>query len=220
MNTLSEKERQEISLLLPWYANGKLDSEDTRKVEAALAEDEALAREFDLVLEDQAAVVELVSEEEVPVSMTERFKAALNAEPDEPAFVAQSHETGESLISRIASVLFPKEARVHTMVAAAIILLVPAIALFSVANENQQTGPYKTASGGEESVGDKTRVLVKINSEAAWADVDAFLRENHGQVVKGPSADGLYELAFEKAESLAEKMSVETGIFEFALPAN
>ena len=57
MSTLSEKERQDLSLLLPWYATGKLDSEDNRKVEAALTYDEALARELDLVLEDQAAVV-------------------------------------------------------------------------------------------------------------------------------------------------------------------
>jgi len=131
MSALSEKERQEVSLLLPWYANGTLDSEDSCKVEAALAQDEALAREFDLVLEDQAATIELVSEEEVPISIAERF-----------------------------------------------------------------------------------------NSEVAWADIDAFLSENRGQVVKGPTADGLYELEFEKAEGLAAKMEAKTGIFEFVLPAN
>jgi len=38
--------------------------------------------------------------------------------------------------------------------------------------------------------------------------------------VKGPTADGLYELEFEKAEGLAAKMEAKTGIFEFALPAN
>ena len=81
MSTLSTRERQELSLLLPWYANGTLDAEDSRRIEAALAEDEELAREFDLVLEDQAAVVALTSEEEVPLSMAERFKAALHAEP-------------------------------------------------------------------------------------------------------------------------------------------
>lgn len=220
MSTLSEKERQELSQLLPWYANGTLGSEDSRKVEAALARDEALAREFDLVLEDQAAVVELVSEEEVPISMAERFKAALNAEADEPAASASPREKGESLMSRLASVLFSDRPKGYAFAAAAIVLLVPAIAIYSVVIGNQQPGQYQTASGEEGTTVEKTRMLVKFSSGAAWTDIDAFLRENRGQVTKGPTADGLYELEFDAAEQLAAEMSAETGIFEFVLPAN
>lgn len=220
MSALSEKERQEVSLLLPWYANGTLDSEDSRKVEAALAQDEALAREFDLVLEDQAAVIELVSEEEVPISIAERFKAALNAEHNELVTSVEQRETNESVISRIFSVLFPDRPRAYAVVAALLVLLVPTVVIFSVVNGNQQTGQYQTASGDEETGVAKTRMLVKFNSEVAWADIDSFLSENRGQVVKGPTADGLYELEFEKAEGLAAMMEAKTGIFEFALPAN
>ncbi|QIE45544.1 hypothetical protein G5B38_08430 [Pseudohalocynthiibacter aestuariivivens] len=220
MSTLSEREKQEVSLLLPWYANGTLNSEDSRKVEAALAQDDALAREFDLVLEDQMAVVELVSEEEVPVSMAERFKAALNAEQDEPATSARPREAGESLINRIISVLFPARPRAYAVVAAVFILFAPAVVIYSIVVGNHQTGQYQTASGEEETILGKTRTLVKFNSDAVWTDIDAFLSENRGQIVKGPTPDGLYELAFEKADKLAEKMATETGIFEFVLPAN
>lgn len=219
MSALDEKERQEVSLLLPWYANGTLDREDSRRVEAALAKDEALAREFDLVLEDQAALIDLVSEEEVPISMTERFKAALNAEQNEPAKRAKRSDTDESLISRIINVLFPARPRAYAAVAAVIVLLVPAVVILSISG-NQQTGPYQTTSGEEQTVTTKARMLVKFKSDVTWAVIDAFLKENRGQVVKGPTADGLYELEFEKAEKLAEKMEAETGIFEFALPAN
>jgi len=220
MSTLSEKEKQEVSLLLPWYANGTLDDADTRKVEAALAQDEALAREFDVVLEDQAAMVELVSEEDVPISISERFKAALNAEQDELAPSVQPGETGESLINRMITALFPARPRAYAFAAAAIVLLVPAVAVFSIVNGNQQTGQYQTASGQEETGIAKTRMLVKFNPEVTWSDIDAFLKENRGQVVKGPTADGLYELELEKAEELVEKMDAEVGIFEFVLPAN
>ena len=72
MSTLSDKDRDELSLLLPWYANGTLDAEDSVRVEQALAEDDALAREFDLILEDQAAMIDVVSEEEVPSRSEER----------------------------------------------------------------------------------------------------------------------------------------------------
>ena len=53
MSTLSDKEREEFSMLLPWYANGTLDDADHDRVEKALREDDELAKEFDLILEDQ-----------------------------------------------------------------------------------------------------------------------------------------------------------------------
>ena len=220
MSTLSKKERQELSLLLPWYANGTLDSEDCRKIEAALAEDEELAREFDLLLEDQAAVVALTSEEEVPISMAERFKAALHAEQTKPETSARPRDTGESAIARVLSVLFPARPRAYAFVTAIVVALVPVVAVVSYMAGSQQTTQYQTASGEEEIAGDRTRVLVKFNSDVAWATIDAFLKENRGQVVKGPTADGLYELEFQKAEGLVERMGGEFGVFEFALPVN
>lgn len=220
MSILSDKDRHELSLLLPWYANGTLNEEDILKVEDALAKDEALAREFDLVLEDQAAAIELVSEEEVPISITERFKAALNAEEAEPAKSAKSHVADESWIGRIAALLSPGRTRAYAYAAAAIILLVPAVAIFSVGSGNQQTGPYQTASGEEETAIAKERMLVKFNAEVAWTKIDAILKKNRGQVIKGPTADGLYQLEFEKSEGLAERLGAEIGVFEFVLPAN
>ena len=106
MSTLSDKDIEELSLLLPWYANGTLDAEDSVRVEQALAEDDALAREFDLILEDQAAIVDLVSEEDVPSSISERFKAALEAEIDAPP-VRQNETTGHGLVSRMMSLPGP-----------------------------------------------------------------------------------------------------------------
>lgn len=220
MSTLSEKEREEISLLLPWYANGTLGDEDSRKVEAALARDDALAREFDLVLEDQAAVIELVSEEEVPISIEERFKAALNSQSHEMPPDAAPGAARERLFSRVVSAFFSKRPRGYAYVAAAIVLLLPALAIVSFMSPGQQSGQYQTATGEADSGRATARVLVKFNIEAAWSEIDAFLKENRVQVVSGPSADGLYELKFEKAKELAAKMTTETGLFEFVLPAD
>ena len=220
MSALSKEERHELSLLLPWYANGTLDNEDRRKVEAALTQDEALAREFDLVLEDQAAVIGLVSEEAVPISMAERFKAALNAGQKEPATSARPRYAGESVISRMVSSLFPARPRAYAFATALIVLLVPAVAIVSYMAGSQRTGQYQTASGDEETASQKARMLVKFNADAAWTDIDAFLKENRGQVVKGPTADGLYELEFDKVEKLVEILGAEIDVLEFALPAN
>ncbi|WP_164658162.1 hypothetical protein [Tropicibacter sp. Alg240-R139] len=220
MSTLSETERQELSLLLPWYANGTLDNEDSQKVEAALALDEELAREFDLVLEDQAAVVELLSEEEVPVSMAERFKAALHAEQTEPETSVEPQAVGEGAIARLLSVLFPAKPRAYAFVMAMFVVLVPAVGIISYVVGSQQPNQYQTATGGEAVASDKARMLVKFKSDVSWADIDAFLKENSGQVIKGPTADGLYELEFQSVEDLAERTGAKADVFEFALPVN
>ncbi len=225
MSTLSEKDREELSLLLPWYANGTLEEDESRKVEEALANDEALAREFDLVLEDQASVVELVSEEVVPSSMAERFKVALTVEQEsaDTGVTRRQSISGESMFSRIASVLFPTRPVAYAAVAAAIVVCVQAAVIFSVVTDNQQTSQYQTASGEEDTAVAKTRMLVKFKPEVSLRQIDGFLKEHKGQIIKGPTADGFYELAFEKTEKtekLAEEISAEAEIFEFALPVN
>lgn len=220
MSTLTDKERQELSQLLPWYANGTLDSDNSRRIEAALASDDALAREFDLVLEDQAAVIEMVSEEEVPLSMPERFKAALTAEMSRPAPSAKPKDTDGSVIGRIVSSLFPARPRAYAAIAAVIALLVPAVVILSSFNTDRQTGQYQTASGDEETATAKARMLVKFAPDVSWAAIDAFLKDNRGQIVGGPTGDGLYELEFARSEDLADRMAAKTDLFEFALPAN
>ena len=219
MSTLSDKDRAELSLLLPWYANGTLDTEDSVRVEQALAEDDALAREFDLILEDQAAIVDLVSEEDVPSSISERFKAALEAEIDAPP-VRQNETTRHGVVSRMMSLLFPAQPRAYAAVAAMIAILLPVVALVSFEAGNQNTAQYQTASGEDPVVSDGVRTLVKFNAEVNWTQVDAFLKENAGQIVKGPTPDGFYELEFAAGTDAAEEMERLPEIFEFALPAN
>ena len=55
MTTLTEKERDAVSMLLPWYATGALDGPDRARVERALASDAGLRAELDLVEEDRNA---------------------------------------------------------------------------------------------------------------------------------------------------------------------
>ena len=144
----------------------------------------------------------------------------MNAEENEPTTSAKSREAGPSMLSRIVSVLFPARPRAYAAIAAVLVVLVPAVAIFSVVTKNEQTGQYQTASQDAEPAIAMKRMLVKFNSEVAWADIDAFLRENRVQIIQGPTADGIYELEFEETGDLAEEMGAETTIFEFALPAN
>lgn len=220
MSTLSKTERQELSLLLPWYANGTLDADDSRKVEAALAQDDELAREFDLVLEDQAAVIDVVSQEEVPISMPERFKAALNAEVSKPDITEPAQPARESMITRLLSALFPEGPRAYAYAAVLVVIVMPAVATLSYMAGSQQSTQYQTATGGTETTSDGPRVLVQFKTGLVWSDIDAFLKANGGQVVKGPTADGFYELEFKNGDNNVENLGIETGVFEFVLPVN
>jgi len=52
-------ERADIEALLPWYAAGTLSRRDTARVEAAVAHDADLARQYDMVCEELAETVHL-----------------------------------------------------------------------------------------------------------------------------------------------------------------
>ena len=94
------------------------------------------------------------------------------------------------------------------------------VALVSFEAGNQNTAQYQTASGEDPVVSDGVRLLVKFNAEVSWTQVDAFLKENAGQIVKGPTPDGFYELEFAAGTDAVEEMERLPEIFEFALPAN
>src|SRR5262245_64385639 len=55
--TTEEMERAEIEMLLPWYATGRLDRADMARVESYLARHPQLARQLDLVRDEQEQTV-------------------------------------------------------------------------------------------------------------------------------------------------------------------
>ena len=54
MTDLTDKDRQELSELLPFYLNGTLDGDERARVEAGLAEDEALRADLEFLKVVQA----------------------------------------------------------------------------------------------------------------------------------------------------------------------
>lgn len=224
MSTLDQKTREELSLLLPWYANGTLDDAENALVEEALKSDELLAAEYELILEDQAAVIDLVSSEEVPASMEERFKVALNAAATagESAPIEQA-SSSESFVEKMISLFFPTRTVAIMAVAAALVLCVQAGIIFSMVDGNQPGNQYQTASGEEEAADIKLRFLVKFKADAEFGLIEKLLKELDGQIIKGPTADGFYELGFKdesQQEHVAKTLEANSELFQFILPAN
>ena len=84
-----------------------------------------------------------------------------------------------------------------------------------------QTNQYQTASGGDENTVSGPGLLVKVRMAVTIDELQDFLEKNKGQIVKGPNADGMYELRFggqgNDSEPIAD-IAAKAGIFEFALP--
>jgi hypothetical protein len=77
-----EQEPGEIEAMLPWHAAGTLNARDAGRVEAALASDPALARQYAAIREEYAATIELNESLGVPSSRAMyKLFAAIDAEP-------------------------------------------------------------------------------------------------------------------------------------------
>jgi anti-sigma factor RsiW len=75
-------EPNEMEMLLPWHAAGTLDARQARRVEKALARDAGLARQYDVIQQEQAETVIFNESLGVPsVRAMHRLFAAIDAEP-------------------------------------------------------------------------------------------------------------------------------------------
>ena len=157
--------------------------------------------------------------------MEERFKVALNATTDTSREQARAERvsSGESLAEKMVSLFFPTRAVAAMAVAAALVVCIQAGIIFSMVDGVQNGNQYETASGEEEVTGISTRFLVKFTPDVEFASVEKLLKEQGGQILNGPTADGLYELGFKgdgQSEDLTQLLSAETKLFQFVLPKN
>ena len=82
MNMIDEEpERNEIEVLLPWYAAGTLSRRDADLVERALARDSELTRRYDLVRQELTETIHLNEALGAPSARAmEKLFAAIDAE--------------------------------------------------------------------------------------------------------------------------------------------
>lgn len=228
MSDIDERNREEISLLLPWYANGTLEGYERDLVEEALQTDKALAAEYDLIVEDQLATLDLATAAEVPESMSLRFNSALERKLAEQPVADQQAQGQPGFLDQTSAFLAQLFAGPRLALVAATAIVIIAVqggALVSILSNGVGTGPqFQTANETAPAPVRGIEVLVGFAPNANQASITAFLTKEKAVIVDGPLAGGLYRLRFQPGDdrsddqSIVERLKSETSLFMLVLP--
>jgi hypothetical protein len=189
---ITDQEPGEIEALLPWHAAGTLNARDTRRVDEALANDPALAKQYAAIREEYAETILLNEDLGAPSSraMTKLF-AAIDAEP------APKPHASLYVSARVAEFFARLSPRTLATAAAlgAMALLLQAGLIGAVLMK--QSGSFRTASlsSNERQSERGPFALVRFTPDARIADITAFLDTYHASIVDGAKS-GMFRLQF------------------------
>jgi hypothetical protein len=189
-----------LSLLLPFYANGTLGADDTAKVDAALAISPALRDELaeigrlaqgvktggrDLGQGDDARV--------------ERVAVKLALAPASPAITASGEKLGGIL-----AFLHPRSWHPAVALSLAVAAVAQAGMIANLNGENNERSSkiaslekrlgeveYQLASGPGGGVAQKVSIMLQLSPDAPWSAIEALLANEGLEIVGGPSDGAL-----------------------------
>lgn len=222
--------RQEAQELLPWYVAGALTPEEMRAVQVFVDNGEISAEQLDEMRFVGEALRETGTDEpRYDPRILERVLAGLDDVPQdrpdgEPMVVVRERrrreaagETDAGWLSRLRERLqwsaTPPLAR--AAIAAQFALLL-ALAAALTLDATDAGGEYEVVSGTTH--GDYTLTFAPGTSEA---EVRRLLLENRASIVAGPSAIGLYTIAFDEGvdPAAAARRIEASGLVTFLQPA-
>lgn len=231
---LSETEREELDLLLPWYAAGTLDADDHARVDAALKTDEALARSLALVHDDLNAAVSVAETEPVPTSAEVRFLAQLDQEIDRTRRVQAepASPASDGLLARaaawISGTVFGGAPHNMALAAAAMVMVIAiqagVIGTLVGTGEDVEPG-FVTASGEAQTPALSGSVfLVRFAVGTDMTALSAFLAEEGARLADGPLDGGFFKVRFDAEDArdddaLAAALRERPELFQMVLPS-
>jgi anti-sigma factor RsiW len=189
--TARDREPSEIELLLPWYAAGTLDPDETRQVEAALARDPELASRYEWVSAEFVQETAIGDAAGAPSSGDVR---TLFAKID--ALPARRTSPSAGLSARIAEFLASLTPRTlaWSAAAAALVIMLQAGLLAGFVFQTKSQGGYQTASAPTTAPGEGSYVLIRFQPQATAADIASFLEANKLSIVGGPAGGQLFQV--------------------------
>lgn len=183
-------EREDIELLLPWYAAGTLSRRDAARVEDALANDAELARRFEMVREELGETIRVNESLGAPSSraMKQLFE---KIEAEAPV---QRQTVSFNLAARVSEFIasFSPRTLAYAGGVAALAIVLQAGVIGSLIGERTASGP-NLASVQPAMKADTVQALVRFAPQASAADITAFLSANNATMI-GSSSDGTFRL--------------------------
>jgi hypothetical protein len=188
-NDATAAQRRDIEALLPWHAAGVLSARDAERVEAALASDSELARQYAAVREELGETIRLNETLGAPsVRAMERLMAAIDADAAAARGRRRSFDLGAWIAGHL-SRLTPRALAWSAAVAALALVLQAGL----IAGLLVDDGGFKTALfGGRSDPG--AFVLVGFKPEASAAQITRFLHTHKAVLVHGPEDNALFRL--------------------------
>jgi anti-sigma factor RsiW len=180
----------EIEALLPWYAAGTLRDRDRQRVEAALRNDPALARQAELVREELAETISLNESLGVPTARAmDRLMAAIDGE----TLATRKPASPRVVAGRFATFIAGFSPR--TLAIAASVACV-AIALQASVLVSMLTRPAveQNVAANDPVRSHGTFAMVRFAREASAAEITRFLENNQATLVDGPRPGGVYRV--------------------------
>jgi anti-sigma factor RsiW len=187
-----------LANLLPFYATGKLSLTDMQRIERALASDDGLRRELELVEEEQAATVEANEMLGLPSARSaDRFFAMLEAEPARTTPRALAKGVFAWIGERLQS--FAPRQMAFAGIAAAMLLVFQAGYIGVLLQRSGGTDDgFRTAFGNE--VNEGTFAEVTFQPEAKSSDISHFFLSVRARIVEGPRAGDIYRVRIGKKD--------------------
>lgn len=183
-------ERDEIELLLPWYATGKLDPADKARVEHHLARDVDLRRQLELIREEEIETIAASEAIRLPVEFS--VDKTLGAVARSSPLTGALNSLGASLKALFNGSLGQP---LRWTAAAAGLALVVQTAVIGHVLTSRPDATYTTASGGKTDAAlAGTFALIRFTETTTAKDIVSTLAELGMTIVDGPRSGGLYRV--------------------------
>ena len=203
-------EREEIEMLLPWYATGRLAADEQELVSRYLESDPELAKKLEAIEQEKSVVDAFNREIEAPTERAlDRVMAEIRsptaARDPAPARAPAPPSLLSSLVSALRDLVLqptPMALR-YAGAAAAIIIVVQAVGIgFLLDGGRGPTETYQTATTGPGAVpaADGPLLLIAFEDDMVIADISDLLSEAELRIVDGPRAGGLYVVQVDRPE--------------------
>ena len=193
----------EIEKLLPWYAKGLLEPDETAKVDIYLAAHPEMRMQLDLIEEEITAIDQQHAALGAPSpDGLQRLLGDIDAlEAKEAPITQAASNAATGLMDKVKSFFagFSSPGMQFAGMAAAFVVVAQGVIIGGLLSSDptpQTTQPsYTTASGQQQKAEAEGSVfLVAFKKDARMSDVAALLKDLSAKIVTGPKGGGFFEI--------------------------